>query len=146
VSRNETKRKQPADGQRSGAVAKRRQVKRSRTGRTQALNFEWPSQSAVFSRFRRNQRRSPVRKTAVCRRSNRAFADLSDETMRWLRQNQHPLDDEPDYWLSNSKNPTGCEYGKSDLGRQFQCWSNSSFHRFQCWFEWASNSHHSTSS
>ena len=65
ASRNETKRKQPADGQRSGAVAKRREVKRSRTGRTQALNFEWRRQSAVFSRFWKNQRRSPVRKIAV---------------------------------------------------------------------------------
>ena len=58
ASRNGTKRKQPADGQRSGAVAKRREVKRSRTGRTQALNSERRRQSAGFSRFRRNQRRS----------------------------------------------------------------------------------------
>ncbi len=38
VSRNGTKRKQPADGQGSGAVAKRREVKRSRTGRRQAIS------------------------------------------------------------------------------------------------------------
>jgi len=74
VSRNGTKRKQPADGQRSSAVAKRREVKRSRTGRTQALNCEWRSLSAVFSRFWRNQRRSPVLKIAVWRRSCLAFA------------------------------------------------------------------------
>ena len=69
AARNRTKRKQPAAGQRSGAVAKRREVKRSRTGRTQALNSEWRRQSVGFSRFRRNQRRSPVQKIAVCRRS-----------------------------------------------------------------------------
>ena len=74
VSRNGTKRKQTASGRRSGPVAKRSEVKRSRTGRTQAFNFELQRQSAVFSRFRRNQRQSPVRKTAVCRRSNQAFA------------------------------------------------------------------------
>jgi hypothetical protein len=81
ASRNGTKRKQPADGQRSGAIAKRREVKRSRTGRTQALNFEWRRQSAVFSRFRRNQRRSLVLKIAVCRRSNRSLTASSDKTL-----------------------------------------------------------------
>ena len=35
-------------GRRSGAVVKRREVKRSRTGRIQVFNFEWRRQS-VFS-------------------------------------------------------------------------------------------------
>ena len=51
ASRNGTKRKQPADGRRSGVVAKCREVKRSRTGRTQALNSEWRGSLRVSAGF-----------------------------------------------------------------------------------------------